>query len=61
MQLVLPIKEGKAPTEFSSGQIGFSPDGMTSLSICENTYSYPWRPFHIMHQQNTQAGGNNSS
>ena len=27
MQLVLPVKKGKAPTEFSSGQTGFSPDG----------------------------------
>jgi len=39
MQLVLPVKEGKAPTEFSSGQTGFSPDGKTFLAICENTYS----------------------
>lgn len=37
MQLVLPVKEGKAPTEFSSGQTGFSPDGKTFLAICENT------------------------
>ena len=37
MQLVLPVKKGKAPTEFSSGQPGFSPDGKTSLAICENT------------------------
>ena len=39
MPLVLPVKEGKAPTEFSSGQTGFSPDGKTFLAICENTYS----------------------
>ena len=39
MQLVLPVKKGKAPTEFSSGQTGFSPDGKTFLAICENTYS----------------------
>ena len=45
MQLVLPVKEGKARTEFSSRQTGFSPDGKTSLAICD-----PWRPFHIMHQ-----------
>ena len=31
--------EVEAPTEFSSGQTGFSPDGKTSLAICENTYS----------------------
>ena len=37
MQLVLPVKEGKAPTEFSPGQTGFSPDGKTFLAICENT------------------------
>ncbi len=37
MQLVLPVKEGKAPTEFPSRQTGFSPDGKTSLAICENT------------------------
>ena len=39
MQLVLPVKKGKAPTELSSGQTGFSPDGKTFLAICENTYS----------------------
>ena len=39
MQLVLPVKKGKAPTEFSPGQTGFSPDGKTFLAICENTYS----------------------
>lgn len=37
MQLVLPVKEGKAPTELSSGQTGFSPDVKTFLAICENT------------------------
>ena len=37
MQLVLPVKKGKAPTEFSSGQTGLSPDGKTFLAICENT------------------------
>ena len=37
MQLVLPVKKGKAPTELSSGQTGFSPDGKTFLAICENT------------------------
>ena len=37
MPLVLPVKEGKAPTELSSGQPGFSPDGKTFLAICENT------------------------
>ena len=37
MQLVLPVKKGKAPTEFSSGQTGFSPDGKTFFAICENT------------------------
>ena len=37
MQLVLPVKKGKAPTEFSSGQTGFSPDVKTFLAICENT------------------------
>ena len=37
MQLVLPVKKGKAPTEFSSAQTGFSPDGKTFLAICENT------------------------
>lgn len=37
MPLVLPVKEGKARTEFSSGQTGFSPDGKTFLAICENT------------------------
>ena len=56
MQLVLPVKKGKAHTELSSGQTGFSPDVKTFLAICD-----PWRPFHIMHQQNTQTGGDNSS
>ena len=37
MQLVLPVKKGEAPTEFPSGQTGFSPDGKTYLAICENT------------------------
>ncbi len=37
MQLVLPVKKGKAPTELSSGQTPFSPYGKTSLAICENT------------------------
>ena len=37
MPLVFPVKEGKAPTEFPSGQTGFSPDGKTFLAICENT------------------------
>ena len=37
MPLVLPVKKGKAPTELSSGQPGFSPDGKTFLAICENT------------------------
>ena len=37
MQLVLPVKKGKAPTELSSGHPGFSPDGKTFLAICENT------------------------
>ena len=37
MQLVLPVKKGKAPTELSSGRTGFSPDGKTFLAICENT------------------------
>ena len=37
MQLVLPVKKGKAPTEFSSGQTGFSPDVKTFLAICEKT------------------------
>ena len=37
MQLVLPVKKGIAPTELSSGQTGFSPDGKTFLAICENT------------------------
>ena len=37
MPLVLPVKKGKAPTELSSGQTGFSPDGKTFLAICENT------------------------
>ena len=39
MQLVLPVKKGKAPTELSSCQTGFSPDGKTFLAICEKTYS----------------------
>ena len=37
MQLVFPVKEGKAPTELSSCQTGFSPDGKTFLAICEKT------------------------
>ena len=37
MQLVLPVKKGKAPTEFAPGQTGLSPDGKTFLAICKNT------------------------
>ena len=37
MHLELAVKEGKAPTELSSGQTGFSPDVKTFLAICEKT------------------------
>lgn len=33
MQLVLPVKEGKAPTELSSGQTGFSPEETALWSL----------------------------
>ena len=44
MQLVLPVKEGKAPTKFSSGQTGFSPDGIVfnkftlAANVPQNAY-----------------------